>query len=262
MHRGTRFTLLTMIVMVLAPSIPAWAQNRGIGAAQGYSLPSPWGIGITIYSLNQPYDIVDLQVPLAGLDISAAEELTVQNSTDSYHLKFDYWLLPFLDIYVLGGRIDGTTTVELGKVDLGLPIRLNDIRVDYSGLMYGGGVSLAYGSDTWFATLTYDITRTDLDVTTSSVQGWVLTPRLGLVFDEAAIWVGAMYLQAEEKHEGVFEMPYLGAVPFNVELEQSEPWNYNVGMNAGLGKNWNLTFEGGFGTRKYVLANLERRFGK
>ena len=39
-------------------------------------------------------------------------------------------------------------------------------------------------------TLTYDLTRTNLDVSNSSVQGWVLTPRVGLTFGGAAVWSG------------------------------------------------------------------------
>lgn len=263
MYRHIRFFVLAVVVLVLASTGPIRAQNEGTGIpGAGHQLPFKWGIGFTIYNQNQPYDIKTLEVPLAGLDIGAAQGLTVQNNTDSYHFKFDYWLAPFLNIYLLGGTIDGTTTVKLGDVELGLPIRLNDIKIDYSGLMYGGGLTLAYGGRSWFTTLTYDITRTDLDVTSSSVQGWLVTPRVGLIFKGAAVWVGAMYLQAEETHQGIWEMPYLGMVPYYAELEQSEPWNYQIGMTAGLSEHWNLTFEGGVGTRKSVLANLEYRFGK
>ena len=41
--------------------------------------------------------------------------------------------------------------------------------------MYGGGATLAFGGKGWFATLTYDLTETDLDVATSSVSAWVVT---------------------------------------------------------------------------------------
>ncbi len=258
-----RIPVLAVAVLFLAITGPAWGQNEGIDVAtRGHKMPMKWGVGFTIYNQTQPYDIVNLMVPLAGLDIGAAEDLTIENNTDSYHFKFDYWLAPFLNVYLLGGYIDGTTNVKLSDVDLGLPIRLNDIRIDYSGIMYGGGLTLAFGGKGWFTTLTYDITRTDLDVTTSSVQGWVLTPRVGLVFGGAAVWVGAMYQQAEETHEGIWEMPYIGQVPYYVELQQSKPWNYQIGMIAGLSEHWNLTLEGGVGSRKSVLANLEYRFGK
>ena len=261
MNRIIRLTLPAIVILFLAASGPAWAQD-GVEMTGGDSMPLPWGIGLTLYNQNQPYKIVNLEIPIAGIDIGAAEGLQVHNDTTSYHFKFDYWLLPFLNVYLLGGFIDGTTTVELGNIDLGLPIRLNDIRVDYDGFMYGGGVTLAYGGEKWFTSLTYDLSRTDLDLTNSSVQGWVLAPRVGLVFKGAAVYVGAMYQQAEETHEGIFEMPYLGAVPFHVELEQAEDWNYVVGMIAGLSEHWNLNFEGGFGERKSILAYLEYRFGK
>ena len=137
----------------------------------------------------------------------------------------------------------------------------HNLKVNYSGFMYGGGATLAFGGKGWFATVTYDLTETDLDIATSSVSAWVLTPRVGLTFKSAAIWVGAMYQNAEETHEGVWEMPFLGAVPYSAVLEQSEPWNYQIGMIAGLGEHWNLNFEGGVGNRKSVLAALEYRFG-
>jgi hypothetical protein len=146
-------------------------------------------------------------------------------------------------------------------VDLGLPIVLNDIRIDYSGLMYGGGATLAVGGKGWFSTVTYQITETDLDVRTSSVTGQVLTPKIGLTFKGAAVWVGAMYQKAEETHEGEWTVPFLGTVPYYVELEQAEPWNYHVGMAAGLSKHWRLRLQGAFGDREAVLANLEYRFG-
>ncbi|MFV2073663.1 MAG: hypothetical protein ACC742_13545 [Thermoanaerobaculales bacterium] len=260
MFRGIRCSLLLIVVLFLVLTGAVDAQSQGSNIRDGIDLPAPWGVAITLYSQTQDYKIVSLDVPLAGIDIGQAENLTVANQTSTYHFKFDYWLLPFLNVYAIVGFVDGTTTVELGKIDLGIPIRLNDIRIDYDGLLYGGGVTLAYGGEDWFTSLTYDINKTNLDLTDSSVSAWVLTPRVGLVFEGAAIWVGGMYQQADETHTGVFDMPYLGSVPFRVELEQRDAWSYFVGMNAGLGEHLNLTLEGGFGPRKAALATLEYRF--
>jgi hypothetical protein len=255
--------VLTVAILFLAAPTPAWAQHEGAAVTDtGPRLPMPWGLGFTIYGQRQPYDIVELQVPLAGLDIGAAEGLDIENQTESMHLKFDYWVLPFLNVFALGGHIDGATRVKLSGVDLGLPIVLNDLKIDYSGLMYGGGATLAVGGKKWFATLTYESTWTDLDVRSSSVRGQVVTPTLGLIFKGAAVYVGAMYQKAEETHEGIFEVPFLGAVPYYAELRQGEPWNYHVGMRAGISKHWNLNFKGGFGTRKSAMVSLGYRFGK
>jgi hypothetical protein len=252
---------LTPAILFLAATTAGASDSGAVVPAAEHTMPLPWGLGLTVYSQSQEYDIISLEVPLAGLDIGAAEGLDIENTTETFHVKFDYWLLPFLNVYVLGGSIDGTTRVKLSGVDLGLPIVLNDLKIEYSGVVYGGGATLAVGGTRWFGSLTYDLTRTDLDVSTSTVKAWVVSPRVGLVFGGAAVWAGAMYQNTEEIHEGLFEMPLLGTVPYYVELEQSEPWNYLVGMQAGLGEHWSFSIDGGFGTRKAVLAQLEYRFG-
>ena len=263
MKRAVTPSLLTAVILVFAAISPVWAQVEGAAVTEdGPRLPMPWGIGFEIYAQTQPYNIVELQVPLAGLDIGAAQDLDIENHTESVHLKFDYWLLPFLDVFVLGGHIEGDTIVKLSGVDLGLPIVLNDLRIKYSGFMYGAGGTLAVGGKKWFASLTYESTWTDLDVRSSSVQGQVLTPTVGLVFKGAAVYVGAMYQKAEETHEGVWDMPFLGEVPYYAELNQLEPWNYHVGLRAGISKHWDLNFKGGFGKRISALASIGYRFGK
>jgi hypothetical protein len=255
--------LLLAAIFFAATTTPAWSQNLSQRITdRGIELPMKWGLGLSLYNQTQPYDIIELEVPLAGLDIGAAEDLEIRNSTDSYHLKLDYWLVPFFNVYLLGGYIDGTTNVKLSNVDLGLPILLNDLKVEYSGFMYGAGATLAVGGKKWFSSLVYHRTWTDLDVSTSTVDAWLVSPNVGLVFPGASIWVGATYQQAQETHEGVWEMPFLGEVPYYAKLEQEVPWNYHVGLRGKLSEHWNLVFRGGFGERKSALAHLEYRFGK
>lgn len=262
MKHSEKIPVAAMIISLLALSGPAFAQGEGEIPGSENRMPLPGGIAASVYGQTQPYDIKMLEVPLAGIDIGVADGIEIDSQTTSMHVKFDYWVLPFLNLFVLGGQIDGSTTVDLGKVDIGLPIRLNDIKIDYSGLMYGAGLTLAYGGPGWFTTLTYQANRTDLDVSTSTVEAWVLTPKVGMTFGGAAVWIGAMYQNAEETHEGIWEMPFLGQVPYHVELEQAQPWNYQLGMTAGLSKHWQLRIEGSVGDRKAALASIEYRFGR
>jgi hypothetical protein len=224
-------------------------------------MPRPFGIGVTLYNQTQDYSIVTLQATLAGLDLGQLPDLEVTNRTETPHLKLDYWVLPYLNVFALVGDVDGKTTVDLSGVDLGFPLPITSLTVDYSGTFYGGGATLAGGGERLFATLTYDYTETDLDVSTSSVKAWVLTPKLGLHWGTtAAIWFGAMYQDAQEIHQGVFDIPYLGAVPYYVELEEKDSWNGVLGGSAELGEHWVLIMEGGFGNRKTALTSLEYRF--
>jgi hypothetical protein len=225
-------------------------------------LPAPAGFGLTLYNQTQDLRVTTLNVQLPGLDPQMLTGLDVDNTTTTYHFKLDYWVLPFLNVYAIFGQLDGATTVQLSDIDLGLPITLNNLVVDYNGWVYGAGATVAGGWDRYFATLTFDYTETDLDVARSSVTSWVLTPRFGYHDGPAAIYVGGMYQKTEERHEGIFNMPYLGAIPFEVELEQKEAWNYLVGLTAGAGRHWQLTVEGFFGNRAAVLVMADYRWGR
>jgi hypothetical protein len=253
--------LLLVPLVALTPAV-VLGQAAAPPATSSAELPAPWGLGLTIYDQNQDYRIKTLDVPLPGIDPQTLGSLGVDNSTTTYHLKLDCWVLPFLDVYAIFGQVTGATRVHLSEVDTGLPISLNNLVVDLDGLVYGGGLTLAGGWDHYFATLTFDYNETSLDGSKSSERAAVLTPRIGYHDGPAAVYVGAMYQRLQEDHQGVFTMPYLGSVPYKVELEQKDAWNYLVGLDAGVGEHWDVVVEGFFGPRTAVLGMLEYRWGK
>jgi long-subunit fatty acid transport protein len=69
-----------------------------------------------------------------------------------------------------------------------------------------------------------------------------------------------MYLKTDETHSGDFELPYIGPVPFKVELETQDHWNYAVGAGYDFNKRANLSLELGFGSRTHTLFNFNVRF--
>jgi len=245
---------LAVVGVILLGSAELGAQS-----ASKIEIPNKLGLGLSLYNQTQPYEIASLEVQIPGVDPAMLEDLDVDNDTSSYHFRIDYWLLPFLNIFGLYGQIDGSTEVDLQGIDIGLPIGLNNLTIDYDGTVYGAGAVLAVGGAHWFADVAYDYTETDLDVATSSVKASIVTPKVGYHFSGGAVWVGAMYQDTQERHEGTFEMPYLGPIPFKVELNDREPWNYLIGGTASLGGPWVLILQGGFGTRDAALVTLEYR---
>lgn len=227
--------------------------------ASGHRLPAPFGLGLTLYDQTQDYTVDRLTLALPGIDPTVAADLPVDNRTDSFHLKVDWWALPFLNLYAIGGKLDTTTTVRLGGLDLGLPIRLNDLKIDNDGWVYGGGATLVVGGAGWFASASTTYTTADLDVTDGSVEAWVMTPKIGLVVDRGAVWVGAMYQDTEERHTGTYEIPYLGVVPFDVVLGEATHWSGLLGGTVGLGEHLVLILEAGFGDRQSAMVSLEYR---
>lgn len=259
-RRSTVASILVVGILLSAPAIVGAQDAEPAGGLRGVEIPNPLGLGLTLYNQTQPYRIESLEVQFPGLDPSLLQDFDVGNETTSYHLRLDYWVLPFLNIFGMVGSIDSSTTIGLSGLDIGLPISINDLTVSLDGTMYGAGLVLAVGGEKWFATLSYDFTETDLDVAESSVSAWVLTPHVGLRLSRGAVWVGAMYQRAQEEHRGVFDLPFVGQIPFHVTLRELEPWNYLIGGTAGLGEHWVLILQGGFGDRLSALASIEYRF--
>ena len=166
---------LGITALVLVSAFHASAQDHP-DATVGVQLPAPFGIGITLYDQTQDYTLQNLTLGLPGLDGDGFTDLPVDNRTDSYHLKLDWWALPFLNLYAIGGRLETTTTVHLRDVEIPLPIPLGDLRIENDGWVYGGGITIAVGWDRWFGTLSTTYTRADLEVTDGSVEAWVVTP--------------------------------------------------------------------------------------
>ncbi len=246
-------------ITMIAGCLLIWANTATAVSLKDIKIPNKLGLGLSVYNQNQPYRIDTLQLGVPGLDPSLIEGLDVRNDTTSTHLRIDYWILPFLNVFGLIGNIEGQTEVDLQGMDIGLPIQLDKLVVPTDGTVYGVGFVLAVGGEKWFGAVAYDYNETDLDVAESSVSAQVITPKLGLHFERGAVWVGAMYQDIEEKHVGVFDLPFAGQIPFDVTLTGSEPWNYVIGGTAGLSKHFVLILQGGFGTRKSALVTLEYR---
>ncbi len=250
---------IAALVLVVWVHLLGAAPVHGETPWKDIEIPNKLGFGLTLYNQTQPYQIKSLELGVPGIDGATLTDLPVENSTTSTHFRVDYWVLPFLNVFGLVGKIDSATRVDLEGFDIGLPVGLNDLSIDNDGTVYGAGLVLAVGGKSWFGALAYDYTETELSVTTSSVSAQILTPKIGLHFDGGAVWIGAMHQSIEEVHEGTYDLPFLGAVPYKVVLEAKEPWNYTVGGVAGLTKHFVLLLQGGFGDRKSALVTLEYR---
>jgi hypothetical protein len=250
--------LLVGALLLALPSIVGAQSLRDEALARGAKLPNPFGISISLYTQSQNYVIDQLTLGVQSIDPAAAKNLKIENTTKAAHLQADYWVLPFLDIYGILGQVRGTTKVNLSQVNIGLP--LQDLDLNYQGLLYGAGIVLAYGGEHVFGTLDLNYNNTKLDVSTSSVWAWLATPRIGYDFGKVAAWLGAMYQSPQERHEGTFDIPGFGPVPYDVTLGSKDKWSYLAGLGAPFGSHWVLTLEGGFGPRTAALAHLDYRF--
>jgi hypothetical protein len=228
----------------------------------GREFYEPWGVGIDYYSMDQPYQISSLEFLLPGVILDDPSQLEVQNEIEHVDIKFDVWLTPFLNVFAILGKMDAETVVDLGSTNImGLDIPLGKLPVDYDGTVYGAGLTLAYGGERWFTSVTATWTDTSLSGDfDSSVSSFTAQPRIGLNEGKMSFWVGGMYLDTDEKHQGVIALTGLGVVPFTVELEGANKWNTVVGAGFTFSPKATVYLEAGFGKRDHLLFNFTYRF--
>lgn len=224
----------------------------------------PWGIGVDFYTMDQQYEIKSLQFDLPGVDLPDPSLLQIDNDIQHLDLKLDVWLTPFLNVFGVLGHVDAETVVDFSAAPItGLPVPLKALPISYDGTVYGGGLTLIYGTERWFGAVTATYTDTDLGGNfDSSVNTFTAQPRIGLIHDRWQFWVGGMYLDTEEDHSGTITLPIPGVPPvaFNVELEGADDWNTAVGAGYVFSPKSHLSLEIGFGDREHTLFNYTLRF--
>jgi len=252
--------IVILMLMTALVTAPAPAQTDATTGDTGIVLPPKLGLSVVYYTQDQKYDISSLSFEFPGIDPAEVNGLDVDNTTQTLHAQIDYWVLPFLNLFGFIGTIDGSTDVNLSTLELGLPIPLDRVKINYDGTVYGLGFTLAGGWDQYFSSFTYEYTSTDLDVSTTDITAWVATLKLGLTYERGAVWIGTMYQNVDETDKGVFTIPYLGEIPFEAKLEAKNPWNALLGASLGMGKHWVGTVEVGAIGRMHLLASLAYRF--
>jgi hypothetical protein len=256
------FMLGILILLICMTSVYS-QENQGWfplmkGIAKGKELPRAFGVGVNWYSQNQDYSLTESAVYAYGFKQSLPEDLEIENRTVEMNLKMDLWLLPFLNIFGILGSVDGETTVYVDFID-------DEIIMDYEGTVYGYGVTIAAGSEKVFGSLTTTITDNNIKTSESSVKALILSPKAGVLFkgrklwEALILWVGAMYQEMDERHQGTFSIPNFMTVDYDVTLQEKSPWNYLAGMSVNFSKRIHMELEGGTGKRKHAMASLVYR---
>lgn len=233
------------------------------GSVWGRSLPAgaspalPFGIGLTIG--EQVQDLALDRLTIAGFGAPETAGFVADHRIRDLTARFDAWLLPYLDAFVLVGRIDGRTAIDVGALELPFPFRR--LSIDYDGAVYGGGIVLAAGTERLFASLTPVWTRTDLSGDfDSEVETLAVSPRVGLRDGRGSVWLGARWQDVDERHAAPLLIPGAGGVPVRLELAERSAWDGLAGLAVALDSHWNLELEGGFGARKSARAAVVWRY--
>ncbi len=285
-----RYAALALVIAVLGAALPAHAQQSGPVAAvggdsqpgsdsifplyksllQGKNFLPPYGINLVLLDLNGQWDVKDFSASVNGKEVvSVNGRANVHPFT--YGARADLWVLPFLNVFVVGGGVKlnvQVTGFDLPLAVTGLPPQVvrGDVNfdLDFTGSYGGGGFVLMYAWKSLFTSIDYSTVWTHLQSSQSDVSGNELRTdtasyRLGYNAGAVQPYIGARWVKKIDHYQGSVEGPNGADLTFAVDLK-APAWNYTVGMHSLIARRIELVVEAGFGDRTHGLVNLGYRF--
>jgi hypothetical protein len=227
---------------------------------QGIQLPLPFGISGAVTLLNREVEVKDIDVTINGSPRNLSDVVSVDtdNTVAAGVLRFDTFILPFLNVYVLGGYIQNTADIDLTltipPLIPGNPPRVVniDLETDLDGLAYGGGLNLAGGYGPYFLTIdaNYSGAKVSGGQIDQDIAIWMYSTRTGWRGDVgnavANIWLGLMYWDSERELDGSIDLGDGETMDYEVLQGPKEPWNLLIGSNWELSREMQLVVEYGF----------------
>lgn len=283
-------------------AFPIWGPRL---AKRGVDFMLPWGVGLNYAFVDQPIEISRVAVGVNDSEMVDISELItfdkVNSQLHAMNARMDLWVLPFLNLYVLGNAvIEAKTDVSISE-----PFSLLAGSTQNGG---GGGfgTTLAGGAFGFFGTIDMNWTWNKLSKLDAPVGTFLLTPRVGKNFGkvfgvETIVWVGAMMQSIQSDTDGQIRLSdtiedggtgafkdklteWYGALPpgqqaivrgivgrldgvgdavirYDLDKHIAHPWNMVVGTELGLSQAWRLRCEVGFIGRTQVIVGVNYRFG-
>jgi len=235
--------------------LPLWAKAAH---ERGHELPLPLGVSFVYNYLERDINVDDVRLSVNGQPLQSVSRflnLGSSSKVDGYLMKVDAWVLPFLNVYVLGGYLQNDSTSK-GRVTLppllpGQPPRVFDFtaRTSLDGYAAGGGGTLAVGYKQIFLMVDANYSEADMEfderftaITASSRVGW--HGKIGSV--PVRVWAGGAYWETENTAKSTVSVPNVGTIKFEADQGPRNPWNGVVGTSVVLHRRWDVFFEYGF----------------
>jgi hypothetical protein len=283
-HMTGLMLLLASLACAQQPTFPDTAQRSqrlfplmhkmvDKAEAMGVEFPEPYGIAGSIYYQTQRMEISTISVGTLQLtDASSVVDIkgsAIENTTLTTQGRADLWLLPFLNVYGMAGRVTTFNDIRL-KFNLTVPPIPGITQGDYkslernelakvTGTVLGWGTVVAGGFGKVFANVNLTWANTYLNEVNSSQRAFVAVPMVGLRTDFANVFVGGMYQNTGQTNTGSFIGEGGTETQYTIEYKAVR-WNYQVGLNKSIG-HWQLNLIQGFGPRVNGVIEVGYRFG-
>ncbi len=228
--------------------LPIWGEEA---RAMGHELPRPFGASAGFFYGNRDIDVdsVDIDIRNISLNLDGLADVKVKSTEENWSMRLDAWVVPFFNLYLLGGytrqHSDVGLDLNLRKVSPLPPLipRHFTIRLDLDGTTFGGGGTLVGGYKDYYCALDLNYTISDLkgDLTEQSsfdqtVDALLFSARLGwrthVGSTKVNLWLGGTYWGISQTIDGDVEIPLLGKVDFRVEESPKSSVSMHFGAHV------------------------------
>jgi hypothetical protein len=227
---------------------------------RGHELPLPFGAALVLTGLDgRKIEVTDTRIALdgnPGQSISNFVDLGSTSQVFNANLKFDAWVLPFLNVYALVGYVHNNSDTHARITVLpGSPGQEADIKTELDGTVGGVGLTLAGGYKQLFVVADYNYNKADLGFDenfTASIAslrtGWM--GKLGETTTQLWLGVGNWDTAATAKGHGTLEDGT--TLTFEADQRPKTNWMYDIGANFEFNKRFQLVvdvgadFDGGY----------------
>ncbi len=246
-----------------------------VGPMPGAAAEAPRPVGLSAWGTHQQrdYRVTGLRAfaggfPVPGLDADAIAG--IDNTVTQVAAKLDAWLLPWLNLHALLGHLSGKADATLAPAFAPMLGGVHSLRVEYDGILYGVGATLAAGAGPVFGSVTAAYTRADVDIDPPAglaadnprgIETIVIQPKIGLRFEPFSAWIGGYYQFTEHTQRATFRFPPpMGEVRAEVDVRDADRWGGLAGAQLDFGDRWNAVVEVSFGNGTQVTAGVGFRF--
>lgn len=267
----------------------------------GYDLPLPFGVSFLFTKVQQHQDISDIRVganslgkgdfsiPMSDISPDLFRFDKFYTDTQTPQVKFDAWVLPFLNVFATVGKLKGDADLDMnigGQQLAGLVgqhmnqchpgvsgaacRKLRDkvssalsrdfpvsATAELDGYTYTYGALIAGASGRWFYTMPITYTQTRMKKTTIDGNTINIQPRVGYGFNfnygiKLSLYTGAGYMKTSQDISGSFSLTKRKAVD-DINADNSLPFSVHQENQ----KPWAGIVGFALDVNKYLSTDLE-----
>lgn len=226
---------------------------------RGYDLPLPYGASLILTGLaNREIEVTDVRLDVDGVPVAPdADFVNLGSSSDVFNanLKFDVFVLPFLNVYALVGYVynesETTASVTLptpgpGSGDV---IFEGTVKTELDGVIGGLGFALAGGYGNFFLVADCSYIQSDLGFD-DDFTATIATVRTGYRGSPAGFpmqtWIGVGSWDTAATAIGHSDLPGGARFTFEADQRPHTKWMYDLGANFEFSKRFQLVTDVGF----------------